>query len=179
MIKKYSSLPQLLTEIRRLSDQRATGTLFITTEENRSAQICLEDGDIVLVYFNNKWGEAALKLLSEIPACKYRFQEGAVSRKPPLPTTDQILRLLGAELTNPPAATNSPVSATAISKEQKSILKNTLAAFIGPMAEFIGEDSLVGVQDLQTAIKVLAEEIPSSSQADKFREKIQQDLGLI
>lgn len=178
MTQDYIPFPEVVAEIERLSARRATGTMFIATKANRSAQLMLNRGKIVFIYFFNKRGEEALELMSTIQAGRFRFQEGTVSRRMDLPPTDAILKALGSG--QQMVVENSgqqQSSATLLSQEQKTTLETCLAGFIGPMAGIVCEDHLQSAADLEQAINALAEEIPSSVQAQKFRAMVKAQLG--
>lgn len=177
MTQDYIPFPKIVAEIEKLCAQSLTGTLFVATKANRSAQLTIENGEIVFVYFFNKRGEEALELMSTIRAGRYRFQEGAVSRRDPLPPTENILKsLLGGELAGGQVSEKIPVG-SGLSQDQKKILESCLAGFIGPMAGIICEDHLDAVADIQTAINALASEIPSPESAEQFKTKVLATLG--
>ncbi|MBU1567898.1 MAG: hypothetical protein KJ630_20020 [Proteobacteria bacterium] len=157
--------------------------MFITTRDNRSAQIMLDKGEIVYLFFSSKRGQEALELMSTIRDARYRFQEGgAVSRRMQLPTTWTILQALNNELGQVAAPAREPAEAKALvgkglSAEQKSVLETCLVDCIGPMAAIICEDHFNYVGDLQAAIEALSGEIPSPAQVKKFREMVTERLG--
>ena len=92
MTQDYVSFSQIVSEIGRLSKQKTTGTMFISTRDNRSAQLMLDKGEIVFVFFSGKRGQDALDLMSSIGDGRFRFQEGGViARRMQLPPTQTIL----------------------------------------------------------------------------------------
>jgi hypothetical protein len=170
MTQEYIPFPEIVAELRKLCIQAVTGTLFVATKANRSAQLMLDKGEIVFIYFFNKRGKEALELMSTIRAGRFRFQEGAVSRRTPLPPTDAILQALidGHKISDQDI--EKPISTgLGLSQEQKTVLESCLAEFIGPMAAIICEDHLDVAANLQAAVDALAAEIPSSDQAKKFK----------
>lgn len=182
MTQDYIPFPEIVSELRRICSARSTGTMFIATKANRSAQMMLDKGEIVFVYFFNKRGEEALELMSTILAGRYRFQEGAVTRRTPLPSTDAILKSLlsgqkiaGQKIVN--QVSEQRPTGPGLSQEQKNVLESCLAGFIGPMAGILCEDYLGDAADLQTAVDALVAEIPSPEQAEKFRAMVMAKLG--
>jgi len=152
--------------------------VFITTMANRSAQVTIESGKIVFVYFFNKRGEEAIELMSTIQAGRYRFQEGAVSRRAPLPSTEAILQsLLSGQKVAEKVGVKKTSTGPGLSEEQKNVLETCLAGIIGPMAGIICEDHLEAAADLQAAINALVEEIPSPDQAQQFKTMVLDKLG--
>jgi hypothetical protein len=177
MTQDYMPFSEIVSELKNLCAQRVTGTMFIATEANQSVQLALDKGEIVFIYFFNKRGEEALELMSTISAGRYRFQEGAVSRRSPLPSTDAILQsLIGEQSITNQVSENRP-SGSGLSQEQKNVLETCLAGFIGPMAGIICEDHLGAAADLHAAIDALVAEIPSSGQAEKFKLMVLEKLG--
>lgn len=178
MTQDYIPFSEIVSELRRLCSARATGTMFIATMANSSAQIILDRGEIVFVYFFNKRGEEALELMSTtILAGRYRFQEGAVTRRIPLPSTDVILQSLlsGQKIVN--QVSKQQPTGPGLSQEQKNVLETCLAGYIGPMAGILCEDHLSDAADLKTAVDALVAEIPSLEQAEKFRAMVMEKLG--
>ncbi len=176
MSEDYIPFSEIVAALKKLSTQRVTGTLFIATKANRSAQVVLERGEIVFLYFFNKRGQEALNLMSTIRAGRYRFQEGPVSRRCVLPSTDALLQSLTSAENFVDQPGEQPPTGSGLTKEQKNILETTLAGYIGPMAGIICEDHLGTAADLMAAIDALAAEIPSSMQAEKFRIMVAQKL---
>ncbi len=182
MTQDFIPFGEIVSELKRLCAKRVTGTLFIATKANRSAQIILDHGEIVFLYFFNKQGEEALELMSTIRAGRYRFQDGPVSRRGSLPSTTVILEFLASgQMVTSQASENQVsedrTSGSGLSDKQKSVLESCLAGFIGPMAGIICDDHLGVATDVQSAIEALAAEIPSPAQAVKFRAMAQEKLG--
>ena len=179
MTHEYIPFSEIVTKIGSLCKQKATGTLFVATRENRSAQIMLDKGEIIFIFFSSKRGQEALDLMLTIREGRYRFQEGGVvSHRMQLPPTQAILKALGAVSGQVPAPAEKRISTgSGLSAEQKSILETCLADCIGPMAAIICEDHFDSVGDLQTAIETLVAEIPSPGQVKKFKEMVAERLG--
>lgn len=188
MTQDYIPFVQIVVEIGKLCKQKATGTLFIATKANHSAQLVLDKGEIVFVFFSSKRGEEALTLMAAIREGRYRFQEGGViPRRMDLPATEAILAMLerGA-VGGPPARDSSPGKArdnsparpqpaaggSGLSGDQQEVLQACLAECIGPMAAIICEDHLGSAKPLAEIVDALAAEIPSPGQAKKFREMV-------
>ncbi len=176
MSLQHIPFTDLVAKIEELCIEKATGILFIATKANRSAQIVIENGSIVFVYFYNKQGQEALELMLSIKAGRYRFQKNATSpRRNKLPPTKDILNFLyGKRKTE---SLEEATVQTQLTDKQKQILETVLAEYIGPMAAIICEDHLDSVPDLTSAIEALASEIPSPEQGQKFRIQIEAKLN--
>jgi hypothetical protein len=182
MTQEYIPFSEIVSEIAKLCKQKATGTLFVVTSDNRSAQMMLDKGEIVYIFFSSKRGEEALQLMSTIHHARYRFQEGGVvARRMPLPATQAVIQSLINGSSESFAATSDkqPQKASngsTLSAEQKKVLETCLADCIGPMAAIICEDYFNSASDLQTVIEALSGEIPSAGQVQKFRTMVAEKL---
>lgn len=186
----YISLTELVVMLRQICVEHKTGIMYITSSTNRSAQVMIDKGKIVFIYYFNKRGRDALALMSEIESGRFRFQEGAATAlRADLPATDDILKLLSSVSDNTAASNMADVVKNQVvglplnsgpkivlTKEQKQVLEDGLAVFIGPMATIICEDHLESATDAKMAMELLAREIPTESQAKSFREEMQRKL---
>jgi len=177
MTQEYIPFFEIVDELKKLCDNRNTGTLFVATKLNRSAQIMIDEGEIVYMYFYNKRGQEALELMATIKAGTFRFQEGAVTaRRGPMPETSVILQTLG-KANRKGGMQVSVGGGSSLSRREKVTLEECLAEYIGPMAAIICEDHFGSVADFTTAVDVLAAEIPSVDQRGLFKEKVMARIG--
>ena len=176
---------EIVKELGKLCKNKATGTLSLTTAANRSAQVAIDHGEVVFVFYSGKMGEGALAAMAGIDGGRFRFQENSLpSRRMTLPPSAAILAQLtsGAAITGgatkPPASPSavsavSPAAATSsagsLTPDQKQLLERCLAEHIGPMATMICEDQLRGSLSLEEAIDALAAEVPTPAAAEAFR----------
>lgn len=182
MTQEYIPFHAIVGEIKRFCDLKSTGTMYVATKANRSAQIVFERGEIVFVYFYNKRGQDALDLMVDIVAGRYRFQEGVISaRRVSLPpTTDVINFLLRGKNGGNSLSQNDQQQISVgggLDSAQKTVLEAALAEYIGPMAAIICEDYLSSAANVTAAVDALASEIPSADQAEKFKSQMRVRLG--
>ena len=180
MAQDYIHYSEITLEIGWLCDQKASGTVFIATRDNHIAQMMLDRGEIVFIFFAGKRGQEALNLVTEIREGRYRFQEGGVvSRGMPLPPTQDILLALSSGPGQVPSSTHEAHApeGKGLSAAQKTLLESCLADCIGPMAAIICEDHFASASSFQAAVDALAAEIPSPGQARKFREMVAKGVG--
>ncbi|MDG4549707.1 MAG: response regulator [Candidatus Contendobacter sp.] len=103
----------LVRELRGLCQEKHSGTLFITTQENHAARFVIQDGVIIGITYRSKHGADAIPLIKNITGGHYTFAGRSVflssseSTVTSLPTTPEILRLLSGE----PEIPANPVSA--------------------------------------------------------------------
>lgn len=190
----YIPFKDLVNELEQLCNAGKTGVFFIATKANRSAQLMMEDGKLVFIYFFNKRGRDGLKLMTQIKAGRFRFQDGPITAQPmDLPPTSEIIAFLrtaasGQEPEDIAAPAVAPATGTTseaapspagegLTAVQKDKLENLLAVYIGPMAAIICEDHLDTVQDISAAIEALASEVPSADQAASFKNEAKKQLG--
>jgi hypothetical protein len=183
MTQEYVAFSKILSEIKTLYREKATGTIYLVTPDNRSAQLMLNSGEIVYVLFAGKRGQDAIYLLSLVSEARFRFQQGgSISRYMELPETKRIIEIFEkGEIEHTPSlkiTKNEAQKSSGLSAEQKDVVESCLAECIGPMATIICEDCLGSVRDLSTAIEMLSKELPSQNQVDKFRNLLEAKLNL-
>jgi len=172
------SLANVVVELQRLCQQKLSGTLFISADNHRMAQVSLLDGNIVALSCLNKRGTEALPLIQQLNLCWFQFINGtsiSVDRQLP-PTTDIVSSLAS---TAPAPATSETKSNRAIGvlpQQIHKVLKETLAEFMGPVAQMICNKLLQQPRTLSSAIDLLAQEIPDRQQALKFKVQVKQKL---
>ncbi|MFO1423164.1 MAG: response regulator [Candidatus Competibacteraceae bacterium] len=110
---------RLVLELRRLCKEKQSGTLFITTKEDRSARFVIRDGTVIGVTYGDKHGPEAIPLVKNIKEGHYTFSGNraflsyAESTARPLPGTPEILQLLGIDLEIPANSVPAPVAVSA------------------------------------------------------------------
>lgn len=175
------ALKEILTELHALHIQKATGILYITTDTNKSAQVILDNGEIVFAYYASKVGEEAVELLASTIAGRYRFQSGTFSGRCPLPPTKTILQFLGVDcdaVPQPKVADDVPQQqGLVLGESERSALSGALATYVGPLADIICQDHLEVATSLEEAINLLASEIPSAEHAEEFKNTVHKQLG--
>jgi hypothetical protein len=174
-------LPQLVTELATLCREGSTGTVFIATDDNRLARLSLNAGEIELISFHNKRGAEALALIPNIHAGRLRFDEGhkTATGTGGLPPTADILEFLS----NSPAPDTeiAPSAGRAthqhLTADDRRMIEDTLAEFIGPMASIVCEEHLDQATDLESALSKLAADIDDPAQANDFLAQVHAHYG--
>lgn len=187
--EQFIPFAEIVAELKSVCAEKKTGVMYITSEENQSAQLMLDDGEIVFIYFFNKRGRDALRPLAEIDAGRFRFQEGGGSSlRTELPRTEDILRYLSAasgldpvsgadsESVNGGKIAGDKKNGVMLTQEQKRVLEDRLAGYIGPMAAIVCEDHFDSAGGIESVINLLAAEIPAESQAESFRSEMMSKL---
>ena len=160
----------VVDQLRDLCHARSSGIVFLTSEDNRMAQVHVNAGHVVAVVCRNQRGFAAIQLMRDIHCAHMRFDQSHI---PPANSdallTEVFFDYLSAvhpELSTPAEA---HASGAALTADVKATLQKLLAKFIGPMAELICLDHFATASDARGAIEALAKEIPSPEDAGKFR----------
>lgn len=157
-------------------DQR-TGTYFITTDDYLMAQISLERGEIVFLFYQNKHGADALPLLAQINAGRAQFAEGPISTfRTALPPTPDILSYLGINIKEHAAGAYMDAAMSGLSEHVKRVIKEVLAQFIGPMAAVVCDNLPATVRDLDSALDAVSRELPNPAQIPQFKAAVRKRL---
>lgn len=179
MSQAYVPFSDLIAALGQWSRERRTGIVYVATDTNHSAQINLEQGEIVFLIFKSKLGANALPLMQTIDGCRFRFAEGAIASqsRQPLPATTAILDQLASSAHR---VRHEPVAAgaQAISNEARTVLERALAEYIGPMVAIVCAEHFEQARDLKSTIDALACEIPKPEQAIRFKMDVSRKLGL-
>lgn len=172
---------EIIKELEKLCRNKATGTLSLTTATNRSAQVAIDHGEVVFIFYSGKMGEGALAAMAGIDGGRFRFQENSLpSRRMVLPPTATILSRLASSATSTAGAAPSTTATSAapsrssgtLTAEQRQLLERCLAEHIGPMATIICEDQLRENLTIEEALDALAAEVPTPAAAEAFRKLV-------
>lgn len=178
---------QLIAELRSLCAAKRSGTMFIITTENHTAQFILREGEIVGLSYRLIRGPDALPLMRTFEGGRYRFEgETFAQTDPRLPATPDLLALLVPEHTavmeRPPAqlATSGGEAHDRI----RLLIERELAEFLGPMAglvcqEYLAQGShLDSRKDVSRLVEAIAKEIGDPTKEGHFKERILSQLRL-
>lgn len=179
----YSQILEFLTS---LVDNKASGTLFVHSDNNHAITIALDNGRIHAMYYGARRGRKAIPLVSNISGGRYRFETSSlVETAHELPPTPEILNLLRNPHANNDSSptVSSPVTGSEVIKEEKKSilcqeLKVLLAEHMGPIADMVFDDVVDEIGDFcstpqltQDLINKLSEEIDDMTEVEQFRNK--------
>lgn len=119
MSTEFRPLIEVLRELKALALKKASGFLFVVTEENHSCIIRINAGQIEEVVFRMLRNDEAVQRLTMVGAAKARFQvdPGAGMGKPSLLSEDSRQWLMGGfeqDLGGAPAPVRAPVAAAPV-----------------------------------------------------------------
>jgi len=198
---EFTPFVELLDKIAGFCAQGDTATIMLVSDDNRMAQIHLDNGRIVFVLCRGRRGRDGLDILRTIQRARMSLDRPSVGNNEPLPwSTEAILDYLYGSITElpegsspastllagvarrpaaaPEAPSSKPASKPALTEEQRRIFETTLATYIGPMAAIVCGDYFDEISDVRMLALKLAGEIPNADQAAKFKAEIIQALGI-
>ncbi|MBK7984141.1 MAG: DUF4388 domain-containing protein [Candidatus Competibacteraceae bacterium] len=180
MFQQSLTFSAIVAQLRKLCQEKQTGTLYFLENGHLLGQASLRDGEIISLMAKKKHGTDALSCLLDIQNGGIAFAPGTLSAtRMALPPTAEILAILDSFISHG-AATHSnslPSSAPpALTAIAQTVLEQTLKEFIGPIANMVCADHFRGATTLAAAIDALADEIPNPKAAAQFRERVQRRL---
>ena len=174
--------------LKQLCAQGRSGTLFLVSDDNRMAQVRLDNGQIASLLCRNRRGLEALGILRDMQHARLRFDESFMAKgeNDNLSTQaifDSLVGSAGAAAAVPAAAAPAAPARQAapgllLTPQVKAIIQRVMTVYIGPMAEIICDDHFDAAGNMQALVQLLADEISSPEQAAKFRADIARELNL-
>lgn len=194
-MEKTEFLPflRIVEYIRQLCAQRRSGTVFVVSDDNRMAQVRLEDGEIASLLCRNRRGLEALGIMRGMQNARLRFDESYIARaeKDNLSTQailDDLFCVAPSVLSRiqesaPPAAVPAPAVGEqhklVLTSEVRATVQRVMTQYIGPMAEIVCDDHFEQAGNVRALVQLLAGEISVPEQAARFRAEIARELKLL
>ena len=181
---------ELVKKIISLCQQRASGTVFIVTEDNHLARIVLIKGEIVCASLQRLEGVAVIRALSNMASGAFGFNPElqVVTKKQALPDTASLLETLQSGdiyLKQRAAVESAPLGAKLPSTpEILNVLVQESTEFLGPMASILCQEYIqdltapVSEGNIQHVIRQLERDINHPDKVDKFSTAVRKRLGL-
>jgi hypothetical protein len=196
MSTEFRPLIEILRELKALALKKASGFLFIVTEENHSCIVRLNAGQIEEVVFRMLRNDEAVQRLTMVNAAKARFQAdpGAGMGKPSLLSDDSRQWLMGGfeqDLGGAPAApratapvapapaaavpaptsSTAPASADAGSAPDDRVreaLEKVALNYLGPIAGMLCDEAWEASSDIEQVLNQLGANLSTPQEAQKF-----------
>ncbi|AKC78365.1 hypothetical protein XB05_06190 [Xanthomonas arboricola] len=196
MSTEFRPLIEVLRELKALALKKASGFLFIVTEENHSCIIRLNAGQIEEVVFRMLRNDEAVQRLTMVNAAKARFQAdpGAGMGKPSLLSDDSRQWLMGGfeqDLGGAPAparavvapapAAAAPVAAAAPAPAPsanasagapddrvRDALEKVALNYLGPIAGMLCDEAWEASSDIEQVLSQLGANLATPQEAQKF-----------
>jgi hypothetical protein len=185
---------RIVEYLKQLCAQGRSGTLFLVSDDNRMAQVRLDNGEIASLLCRNRRGLEALGILRGMQHARLRFDENFMDRaNHDNLSTQAIFDVLfnavsggaapaapSAAAAVPPAAKPAPAADAGLllTPQAKATIQRVMTQYIGPMAEIICDDHFAEAGNMRALVQLLAGEISAPEQAAKFRAEIARELGL-
>lgn len=159
----FIDYPQLLKALKQLSQEKRTGTVFITTENNHAVRFSLQQGIITSCYYGLRKGYDAIVLIKTITKCKFKFASGIFTdQESGFPETEDVFNMLN------PNTDYTIIKNNNVNKKPKEI-ETLLASYIGPFSSMICAET--DTKDMEVFINTVAQEIDEISQQQEFKQK--------
>ncbi|AZR23034.1 hypothetical protein [Xanthomonas vasicola] len=192
MSTEFRPLIEILRELRALALKKASGFLFIVTEENHSCIVRINSGLIEEVVFRMLRNDEAVTRLTMVNAAKARFQidPGAALGKPSLLSDDSRQWLMGGfeqdlggapapvapAPTPAPAAPVASASAAPVSRggnarpddRVRDALEKVALNYLGPIAGMLCDEAWDASSDIEQVLSQLSTQLATPQEAQKF-----------
>jgi len=178
----------LLQQIKQLLASGQSGTLFITTENNRSLTLTFENGLITGISSRGLLhGARALVHLAEIERGSYTIDSKVIGLPGGAPDPLDVSKILGLLSKVEASGTAPGVGAPPIQGDFHNrackIIEEHLAEAVGPFAAVAMKDlcktlphPLEGIEEASAAVRKLAKEVDSEEQSREFIKLTLDDL---
>ncbi|MEA9570486.1 hypothetical protein [Xanthomonas campestris] len=197
MSTEFRPLIEVLRELKALALKKASGFLFVVTEENHSCIIRINAGQIEEVVFRMLRNDEAVQRLTMVNAAKARFQTdpGAGMGKPSLLSEDSRQWLMGGfeqdlggapapvrapAATAPAPAPAAPVAATSSSAPAsvgngaapddavRQALERVALNYLGPIAGMLCDEAWDASSNIEQVLSQLAANLATPQETQKF-----------
>ncbi|MCC5073101.1 hypothetical protein [Xanthomonas campestris] len=197
MSTEFRPLIEVLRELKALALKKASGFLFVVTEENHSCIIRINAGQIEEVVFRMLRNDEAVQRLTMVGAAKARFQvdPGAGMGKPSLLSEDSRQWLMGGfeqDLGGAPAPVRAPAAAAPVpapaaasaaptasapasggggaapDEAVRQALEKVALNYLGPIAGMLCDEAWDASSDIEQVLSQLAANLATPQEAQKF-----------
>ncbi len=170
-IKQNATLSEMINEVRRLCEKKASGMLFFNGDNAHLAQIGFKEGKVVSLSCMKKQGMEAIPLIRQIQSGWFRFATMEMPEQSLLPSTTDVLAVLSGTLASP---VGRVATSEILDQRKVEILQSLLAQYIGPIASILC--SQLNGMPLESALDMLEKEIDNPQNAKRFKETARQNL---
>ncbi len=169
-------LNAVLHELKALVESKASGFLFLVTDENHAATVRLRNGNIEEVSFSNRHNDEAVQMLTKVKAARARFQPSVMAAIPskygPLSAASIDLLLSAHEAFEPPdpsARGGAPAGGSAdLRTRQRPLVEQIALTYFGPIAALLCEEAFGASADTDHILVQIASNLPERAEADRF-----------
>ncbi len=175
-----ADLSELADLIESAHQQGVSNCIHFNDPIRRAGRILIKEGKIIFISFNSIRGVDALAEIRKLPSVSYRVARFLPMPKDRhLPDTQTILQELSGRASSPinqkAVEKKTAPLGKGLSAEEKQVVNDILNDIVGPMADFLIEDYVVGANNLNEVIANLSVELSRDDLAI-FRSELKQLL---
>ncbi|MET0068267.1 MAG: hypothetical protein ABW076_18130 [Candidatus Thiodiazotropha sp.] len=188
MNPSFLELPDIINELRRLGQSKATGSFYIVSDEQHSATVDLEAGRIILLRCRLRFGEQAIPLIARINRGSFRFEPTRnFIRKEDYGDNETVFqRIMQAHnnTASPPLIPARPTRGTPslrqtsglqVSANQRLLIEQLLITELGPMGSVVME-SVLSCRNQDAVFDVIRDEADDDDIAESLTTRIRSIL---
>lgn len=169
------AMSEIVRELRELREQRAIGTYYLVTADNRQVRFGIANGEVVTLSVRASNLSAAFDAIAGLQIVRTRFAEDVltVGSGTIALTTDQVYaELLSRSGGDPSAVPEKSASAGAnsfsLAREQSRALRQLLIEYLGPIGDLVYEEHRETAESADMLVANLAREITDRGKAERF-----------
>lgn len=181
MSNEFRPLIEVLRELKTLISQKASGFLFVVTEENHSCTIRVQGGLVEDVQFRMLRNDEAVQRLGNVNAARSRFQVGVSGPAGRSALSESSLEWLqggfeqSVKFTPPPAKAVS--SSGGPTERQRQAIQDVALLYLGPIASILCDEAFENGAGLQQGLVQLASNLASKEEGQRFLADIRKAIG--
>ena len=170
--------PTLIRDLYGKMQTRASGTMFIKTDDNHSITIALQDGIVITAISGALLGRMALEYFAKVERASYVFKNQIFRYPNSAPSPDDVAQLLQIQVNSQAASSATPVLQPGnrdFHERAVHIIKTQLMKNLGPVGSVLVDDaleslsSLVGTLDEARSFAIMmSKEIDHPDEAEQF-----------
>ncbi|MBE1162542.1 hypothetical protein [Dyella acidiphila] len=176
MVNNFRPLIEVLRELQKLAQKKASGYFFIATEGNQSSTVLLRNGRIDEVTFSRYRNDDAVRQLANVSTARASFQPSAVGEGAgkTLLSETALQWLLGgfeshagAQRQAAPDQSRS-VSPNADPLAQRKVIEKVALGFLGPIAALICDEAFSSASDLEEVLQEIGKNLATPDEFKQF-----------
>ncbi|HEX6832989.1 MAG TPA: hypothetical protein VF132_05595 [Rudaea sp.] len=183
MSAEMKPLAAVMAELAALLKARASGVMYVVTDDGRFAQMRLRGGQLDEVSFKAKFNDEAIRLLAQVATAKSRFEQvfltpGAARHAPV--SAEALQWMLGgfagagpgdaaAPLArHTPTPQPAPAVAGGLRLPQRAAIEQVALTYLGPFASILCEEAFAGSTDIDKSLQQIASNCTDPAEAARF-----------
>lgn len=168
-------MSEIVRELRELREQRAIGTYYLVTSDNRQVRFGIANGEVVTLSVRASELSAAFDAIAGLQIVRTRFAEDVltVGSGTIALTTDQVYAELLSRSGGDPAiipekSAIADSHSFSLPREHSKALRQLLIEYLGPIGDLVFEEHRERADSADTLVANLAQEIPDGRNAERF-----------